>query len=122
MKKFLLLGLVLGLISQSASAWTSTGLQIWDTLAQFDEALYVGQRYGGGIIFWIDDTGQHGLIAAAGDQGYIRWGSAAYVPTGASIHLRSTSCANYRGGDYADWFLPAKDEIFLLYQQKNGVD
>jgi hypothetical protein len=28
----------------------------------------VGQAYGGGIIFWVDQSGQHGLIAAATDQ------------------------------------------------------
>ena len=32
-------------------------------------AFVIGQHYGGGIIFWIDGSGQHGLIAAESDQG-----------------------------------------------------
>ena len=28
----------------------------------------IGQNYGGGIIFYVDGTGQHGLIAAPYDQ------------------------------------------------------
>ena len=31
-------------------------------------ALTIGQSYQGGIIFWLDATGQHGLIAATADQ------------------------------------------------------
>lgn len=34
----------------------------------------IGDSYGGGIIFWLDATGQHGLIAATADQSTgIRW-------------------------------------------------
>ena len=36
---------------------------------------YIGQRYGGGIIFYIDSTGQHGLIAAEKNLGsQVPWG------------------------------------------------
>ena len=103
---------------------------------------YIGQRYGGGIIFWIDGTGQHGLIAATSDQGFTWWGDRAYLTTGATGVAVGTGsvntqkiikvqgrqytyaallCANYRGGSYADWFLPSKNELYLLYQQKNVV-
>lgn len=39
---------------------------------------YIGESYGGGIIFWVDSSGQHGLVAAIADQGtykgtYTRW-------------------------------------------------
>ncbi|MCE3046203.1 collagen-like protein [Legionella sp. 16cNR16C] len=27
----------------------------------------IGERYQGGIVFWVDDTGQHGLIASMND-------------------------------------------------------
>jgi len=106
------------------------------------DAFYIGQHYGGGIIFWIDATGQHGLIAAPSDQGFTWWGDRAYLVTGATDTAVGTGrvntekiiraqgrrytyaallCANYRGGRYADWFQPSKDELYLLYQQKDVV-
>jgi len=37
-------------------------------------AHYIGEPYMGGIVFWVDPTGQHGLVAAASDQsGPVRW-------------------------------------------------
>lgn len=34
----------------------------------------IGERFGGGIVFWVDETGKHGLIAATEDQqARIRW-------------------------------------------------
>ena len=109
-------------------------------------AFHIGDRYGGGIIFYIDGTGQHGLIAATKDTGdrtgRMRWGSAAFIlsgATGTAIGTGSANtqkiikvegqqlvyaarlCANYRGGGFADWFLPSKDELYQLYLQKNVV-
>ena len=93
----------------------------------------VGQHYGGGIIFWIDDSGQ---------QGYNWWGDRFYLVTGATSTVVGTGkintrkivrvqgrgytyaallCVNYRGGGFADWFLPSKDELYQLYLQKDVV-
>ncbi|WKJ90066.1 hypothetical protein QZJ86_18965 [Methylomonas montana] len=47
----------------------------------------VGERYQGGIIFHVDDTGQHGLIAALADQGKVlnKWNSGSSITaTGAT--------------------------------------
>ena len=108
--------------------------------------LTIGQSYQGGIIFWLDATGQHGLIAATADQSSgIRWDVSAAVTNavrdgigagefnteriianqGAGVRLGAYAaqiCANYQGGsNYGDWYLPSKYELNLLYLQKVTV-
>ena len=103
----------------------------------------IGQHYGGGIIFHIDSTGQHGLIAAVKDQSAgIQWYNGTYTTTGAIEtalgtgkantkkiitsqgrpgKYAATKCANYQGNGFADWFLPSKDELSELYTQRAVV-
>ena len=71
---------------------------------------YIGESYGGGIVFYVDDSGQHGLIATTSDQS-----------AGASWDDAVQICADYTGGSYDDWHLPSKEELELLYLQKNKV-
>jgi hypothetical protein len=113
-------------------SWASVGAS---TLA-------IGDSYQGGIIFWLDDTGKHGLIAATADQSTgIQWynGSAFVsdaVRDGVYAGIYNTErniigsgagsyaaqlCANYQGGGYGDWYLPSKYELNLLYLQKDFV-
>ncbi|MCF8255734.1 MAG: DUF1566 domain-containing protein [Bacteroidia bacterium] len=105
-------------------------------------SLAIGDSYQGGIIFWLDATGQHGLIAATADQSTgIQWYNGTYTVTNAVrdgigagmynteriIANQSTGsyaaqlCANYQGGGYGDWYLPSKYELNLLYLQKTAV-
>ena len=104
--------------------------------------LAIGDSYQGGIIFWLDATGQHGLIAATTDQSTgIQWYNGNNTTTNAVrdgigagmynteriIANQSTGsyaaqlCANYQGGGYGDWYLPSKYELNLLYQQRTVV-
>ena len=104
----------------------------------------IGDSYGGGIIFWLDASGQHGLIAATADQSTgVVWTNTDFhsivsnaVRDGVNGGLANTEriikqagagsyaaqlCANYQGGNYGDWYLPSKFELNLLYLQKNVV-
>ncbi|MFK7807259.1 MAG: DUF1566 domain-containing protein [Saprospiraceae bacterium] len=102
------------------------------------ENIKLGNSYLGGIIFYIDETGQHGLIMARGDQCTkpIPWfsetkGKALATDTGIYDGAKNTEllvakfkeenhpaqlCANFKFGEYEDWYLPSKDELDLLYE------
>jgi len=44
----------------------------------------IGEQYAGGIVFWVDASGQHGLIAAKADSATVTWRNAADKVTGTS--------------------------------------
>lgn len=96
--------------------------------------LEIGADYGGGIIFYVDSTGQHGLICASYDQSAaIMWNNGTNMVTNATaIHNGKANTAaivtvqgagNYAAqicndldiNGYNDWYLPSKSECFTMY-------
>jgi hypothetical protein len=110
---------------------------------------YIGESYGGGKVFYVYDNGKHGLIAATSDQSTaMRWYGGSNTNTrargnGVGAGLKNTAiiianqgavdgnafaatvCNEYSvtvdGVTYADWYLPSKHELNLLYLQKTVV-
>lgn len=99
----------------------------------------IGQTYGGGTVFYLDNSGKHGLTVATINVGAsFPWSNGDAVNTqanGTAIGSGSgntTAIVNALGqGNYAasicdrlnvngydDWYLPSKDELQLMYQQK----
>jgi hypothetical protein len=106
-------------------------------------AFTIGQAYHGGIIFYIDASSMHGLIAAVSDQGTgISWNNGSNVVTNATgtavgtglsnsrkiVNTQGSTgsyaallCMQYKTGIYKSWYLPSKDELNLLFQQRAAV-
>ena len=113
-------------------------------------AHHIGEKFGGGIVFYISDNGHHGLIASVADlQDGITWYNGLTRNTGTfddriGAGAKNTKiivakllpddphgifaaklCVDYTvkadGVIYADWFLPSKSELNILFQNKDLV-
>ncbi|MFZ4802828.1 MAG: DUF1566 domain-containing protein [Chlorobium sp.] len=73
-------------------------------------AVSIGQRYQGGIVFYVDESRQHGLIAATRDlPGQYDWQGA------------KDAADRFVDGGFSDWYLPGKWEQNELYKHKSAV-
>ncbi|MCD4710593.1 MAG: DUF1566 domain-containing protein [Bacteroidales bacterium] len=112
----------------------------------------VGDFAQGGVVFWVDETGQHGLVCAKTDHSTsTHWYAGAFGNTQAkgdgpfsgesntSIIISAQVAigdddATYaaricnelqiteNGKTYGDWYLPSKEELNLIYQNKATID
>lgn len=114
------------------------GLASW----QADGTFAIGDSYGGGIVFWVDASARHGLIAATADQSTGgSWGTnmttgatldAVYAGKANTVRIITTQGAGYAAqicSDYSvtvnneyydDWYLPSRYELQLLYNVIGG--
>ncbi len=81
-------------------------------------AVTIGEQYRGGIVFYVDGTGQHGLVAAkedmrghspGKDEGRFTWSDA------------KAACNRLVSNGYSDWFLPNRWQLNQLYLRKDDV-
>jgi hypothetical protein len=99
----------------------------------------IGQEFGGGIIFYLDSTGEHGLVVTKSSIGKYNWISSSSAPviatsTAIGSGLSNTqlivstfgpqnnaanACLNLVLNGFDDWYLPSVDE--LNYTFKNGL-
>ena len=99
------------------------------------QTLFVGMHYQGGIIVFVDSSGQHGLIVAENDiagthsfqpsgntdvpgaQSYYdgQANTTALVPV-MGAGSAAEVCDSYIVGAYSDWYLPSQAEIQLVFQ------
>lgn len=72
--------------------------------------IVLGQSTGGGIVFYVDDSGRHGLIATPADQGVHQWS------TPQSLFNAGSICNQLIINGYGNWFLPSKSQLSLMYR------
>ncbi len=97
---------------------------------------YMGEEYAGGIIFFIDASGEHGLVVAPFDQQTSApWGffekpvgansnamgdgpinTTKIVKASQSRDIAARLCSDLALNGFSDWFLPSRDELELAYK------
>jgi hypothetical protein len=130
----------------------SPGYYYWDgsswlrmETAQSTQTHYIGEIWGGGIVFYVYDNGQHGLIASLddlGDSTGVAWGvdtalldvpncesqtdgmmnTASIIAAGGLPSEAAGLCDSFSAGGFTDWYLPAGRELYLLASHDLLID
>lgn len=74
----------------------------------------IGDNAEGGIVFFVDESGEHGFVAAKRDQSSgtngINWYDAKKI------------CSELELNGFTDWFLPSRDQLKLMYDNLHKAD
>jgi hypothetical protein len=68
--------------------------------------LKIGQKHQGGIIFFIDKSGQHGKVCTEQNLGELNWQGA------------KNKCESLFLNGYSDWHLPSRDVLKMIYSKE----
>jgi len=121
-----------------------SGALSWATVSG-SSGHYVGELYGDGVVFWVNHTGNHGLICSLNDihsGSGAQWYNGSYTTTGATSDFDGASnttaiivnqgagtyaaqiCANYSTANTSagDWYLPSIDELNKIYNAKYEIN
>jgi hypothetical protein len=125
-----------------AFATNASGTSYGNEVSFVSQTLQVGQSFEGGVIAYIDNSGQHGFIVAPNDQSNgVYWhvsnigvtgASGTSIGTGNNNTINITNmygsennaariCFDFVSGGFSDWFLPSKDELYQLYLNKLNI-
>ncbi len=81
-------------------------------------AITVGEKYRGGIVFYVDESGEHGLVAAKKNLAGRSRGMTAEEFT---WYDAKAACTRFTTNGVGGWRLPNSSELRKLYEQRNLV-
>ena len=115
-------------------------VQLEDSIELLNATYEVEDFAHGGLVFYVDSTGQHGLVAAMDDlEGTYEWGCSQQEVNGAdgtsigtgyqnTIDIVNQGCSTVNGSitaaqaafdaeinGYSDWYLPSRNELIEMY-------
>ena len=129
---------------QSGSKCISVGIEVPDQAISYSTH-YIGEKFGGGTIFWLDATGKKGLISADVDavtgtcweslSGHSVYGTgatgtdigtgqantAAMLASSAAYDWAVSYCNNFISGGFDDWFMPSLAELQAMWTYRYNI-